>query len=342
MVVIPVFNLNIKSYKGEYSVSFIDVIPMPIDDIIVIDSNVYDIFYKDKELNSSKLFIVDANEHNKTLDQSKKLLDFLIDNEFNKSKKIVAIGGGIIQDIVSFTSSILFRGIDWKFYPTTLLAQCDSCIGSKTSINYKKYKNLLGGFHPPKKILIWNGFLKTLEDKDIKSGIGEMLHYFLLNHKLDISEKLVNDEDVVGNINQYIHESLSIKKKIIEKDEFDKGERNLFNYGHTFGHAIETLSGYEINHGQAVTMGMIIANRISLRNNMISKEFHDKLFDILNKNKPDYRINSIDEYISCLKKDKKNVNDELTCILLNEEYGERTQINYDEIKEIYLKHLSNY
>lgn len=329
---------EVKSYKGEYTVDFCNFIPTVSNegDVFVIDDNIYDhsSYYRDHYVENNEVYIVEATEEAKTLEGSQKLINFLIKNNFKRNNKIVAVGGGVVQDLVAFTSSVLYRGVDWVFYPTTLLAQCDSCIGSKTSINYNGFKNLLGGFHPPSFIYINPDFLKTLPEEEIKSGVGEMLHYFLLNHRIDISNKMVNDTNLMDNINEYVSESLSIKKKMIEKDEFDKGERNLFNYGHTFGHAIESITNYEINHGQAATIGMSVANKISLNRGMISQSVYDEMEQILSKNKPDYRIENIPEYMNALKRDKKNTSDKLTCILLNETYGEKTQISYDEVKDV--------
>jgi 3-dehydroquinate synthase len=327
---------EIQSYKGTYKVHFVDFIPTVASegDIFVIDDNIWDHadYYRDRYIDDNEVYFVEATEESKTLSEVEKLIDFMIKKGFKRNDRLIAVGGGVVQDLVSFTASIYSRGVDWIFYPTTLLAQCDSCIGSKTSINHKGSKNKLGGFHPPKEICINRQFLNTLPESEIKSGIGEMLHYFLLNHKIDISEKMVNDEDILENIEDYIKVSLEIKKEMIEKDEFDKGERNLFNYGHTFGHAIESLSNYEVNHGQAVTMGMEIANRISLEKRMISDLLYKKLNEILMKNMPDYKIEDVDAYIEFLQKDKKNTSDKLTCILLDMEYAKKTEIFYDEVR----------
>jgi 3-dehydroquinate synthase len=331
---IPVF--EIKSYKGTYEVDIVDFIPSIANkgDIFVIDDYIYDQYYRDRYIEDNEVFIVEATEEAKTLDGVEKLLDFMIKNEFRKNNRLFAVGGGVIQDLVSFTASIYSRGVEWVFYPTTLLAQCDSCIGSKTSINYKGSKNKLGGFHPPREILINREFLNTLSECEIKSGIGEMLHYFLLNHEIEIAEKMVNDKNFMANINEYISKSLAIKKEMIEKDEFDQSERNLFNYGHTFGHAIESISNYEVNHGQAVTRGMRIANRISLENRKISQLLYDKLEEILIKNDTDYMIRDVDAYIEALKKDKKNTSNKLTCILLNQNYGEKAEIYYEQVRDV--------
>ncbi len=331
---------EIQSFKGIYKVQSITDLTFDDNkrDIIVVDQYVYDrylLHLKLMDTFDASIYVVEATEESKTLEESQKLIDTMIQIGFNKSNKLIAIGGGVIQDLVSFTASIFSRGVDWVFYPTTLLAQCDSCIGSKTSINYKDCKNKLGGFYPPKEIFIYREFLDTLPESEIKSGIGEMLHYFLINHKIDLSEKMVNDKNILENIEEYIKESLTIKKEMIEKDEFDKGERNLFNYGHTFGHAIESLSNYEVNHGQAVTMGMVIANKISLQKGLINQQLYDKLYLILSKNMPDYKIEDIEEYVKLLMKDKKNTDiNKLTCILLDMEYANKVEVFYDEVRSV--------
>ena len=325
--------MHIKSYRGEYIVDLISDLNINYNenDIVVIDRYILDTY----NLNiSCAIYPLEAAETTKTLEHSQKLIDFMISRGFNKKDKLIAIGGGVIQDLVSFTASIFLRGVVWEFYPTTLLAQCDSCIGSKTSINYNGYKNLLGGFYPPKRIYIYKQFLETLPEREIKSGIGEMLHYFILNHKIDIADKIVKDTNIMKNIDMYIEESLKIKKEMIERDEFDMGERNLFNYGHTFGHAIETLSDYKINHGQAVTLGMRIANKLSLSKGYITKLLYDKLYSILLQNSPEYTITDVEQYIEVLKKDKKNISNKLTCILINMEYGVKEEVYYDEIRTI--------
>jgi 3-dehydroquinate synthase len=314
-------------------------IEIPNNGVVVIDQNLRDIYGDNlKELISIPpgmlALYITPSEDVKTIDTSLKVISHLMEAGLQRCDVIHAIGGGVIQDIVSFAASILYRGVDWNFIPTTLLAQCDSCIGSKTSINHNGAKNILGGFHPPKEIKIYPEFLKTLPTADIKSGIGEMLHYFLLYQELDLAADLVNDPEILKNIVTYITKSLTIKRVMIERDEFDKGARNLFNYGHTFGHAIEILSNYEVNHGQAVTMGMKIANRLSLSKGMISSKSYSAMHNILEKNMPDYEIKDLDEYIKILHKDKKNVSDKLTCILLDHDLGQRIAVSYDEVREL--------
>lgn len=326
--------MHIKSFKGEYRVDFFEKdlarpdIAYEKGDVIITDGKLLENYYS--VLRDSHE-LVEASEELKTLEGATRLLDVLTGRGFQKNNRLICVGGGTVQDLVSFVASILYRGVDWIFYPTTLLAQCDSCIGSKTSINHNGFKNILGGFHPPKEIRIYPAFLKTLPDSEIKSGIGEMLHYLILNHKLDLAEEMVSDNNLLSNVMKYISASLRIKKLMIERDEFDKDERNLFNYGHTFGHAIETLSNYEVNHGQAVTMGMAIANRISLDRGLLGQGQFDRIEGILVENMPVFRTSRFEEYADILRKDKKNTSDELTCILLTDHYGKKVSVPYNDV-----------
>ena len=320
--------LNIRSKFRDYHVTFIDEFQETIkrhgkeDSYIIIDKKLTDLFGEQLDDILSECFFigVEATEFNKTFDYCQSLIENLIEKDIRKNCVLIAIGGGVIQDITAFISSIIFRGIRWVFYPTTLLAQADSCIGSKNSINLGGYKNLLGNFYPPSDIYIDMEFLETLPIGEIKSGIGEILHFYLIAGS-ELLKELVNDYDELiispKKLKKYILESLKIKKSIIEIDEFDTNERNLFNYGHTFGHAIETVSRYTINHGQAVTMGMDIANYISLRLGHLNKESFDFMHAILAKNMPSFRLrdDTIGKYLVALSRDKKNIGNQLGCIL---------------------------
>ncbi|WEK19662.1 MAG: hypothetical protein P0Y49_00640 [Candidatus Pedobacter colombiensis] len=318
----------IKSKFKEYDVEFIydltDHLLNNFDEsaVLVIDSHVYAIYKNELSAVTEKFRTVflAPEESAKTVDYAQEIIEKLLDCTVRKTDTLVAIGGGITQDIVAFISSIIFRGVNWVFYPTTLLAQADSCIGSKSSINFKKYKNLLGTFNPPNHIYIYPVFLKSLSESEIRSGIGEIMHYFL-NDDLEKAERLmaVHQEILkdVSIIVPFIKESLLVKKAIIEIDEFDTNIRHIFNYGHTFGHAIEAITNYAIPHGQAVSIGMNIANYFSLEKGMITKEVFLKMYELLKLNMPEFKItnDNIDIYCGALSKDKKNVGAKLGCIL---------------------------
>jgi 3-dehydroquinate synthase len=327
------YNFGIKSIIHDYDVSFVDDFSKTLHevlkegDVIIIDRNVRNLYSAklDEILTNTKHIIIDANETQKSYQGLIPVIEELINGGFRKNHRLIAIGGGITQDITAFASSIMYRGVDWIFFPTTLLAQGDSCIGSKTSINFGKFKNQVGGFYPPVNIYIDLAFLDTLKDIDIKSGLGEMCHYYIVAGKEDFMrykreyELALNNKKVLEGI---IARSLEIKKGYIEIDEFDQRERQVFNYGHSFGHAIESLTGYRIPHGIAVSYGMDMANFISVKLGYISENIRDEIRELLEKIWEGTNINDItlDNFKVALSKDKKNVGTELR-LILNKGYG---------------------
>ena len=319
-------NFSVQSFKGEYEVEFTEHLTalnsnLKEGDVVILDSNIKRLYPKVSELlDSYYVEVLEANETAKTYEKIGELINRVIKFGFSKSNRLVGIGGGVVQDITAFSASILFRGVDWLFFPTNLLTQCDSCIGSKTSVNIGDYKNQLGGFHPPRKIFIDFSFIDTLSNLEICSGLGEMMHYFLLQKNTDLDSLAVeilaaqSDRMVLG---QLIERSLGIKKAMIEIDEFDTGPRNIFNYGHSFGHAIEACTNFEVPHGVAVAYGMDLANSISVRLGLVDKDFRNRVRTILatiwqSKSLP---VVDISNYFIALSKDKKNEGKQIKVIL---------------------------
>ena len=271
-------------------------------------------------LENNKHIIIDATEKQKSFQGLIPVIQHLIDNGFRKNHRLIGIGGGITQDVTAFTSSIIYRGVDWLFYPTTLLAQGDSCIGSKTSINFGDYKNQVGGFYPPNKIMINLEFLDTLTDAEMKSGMGEMCHYFIVAGEEDFMRfkneypRALKDKETLSGI---IARSLEIKKSYIEIDEFDQHKRQVFNYGHSFGHAIESLTNYRVPHGIAVSHGMDIANFISVKMGLIDETLRQRMREVLKLNWDEVPLGEInvEAFIGALRMDKKNVGTEVRVIL---------------------------
>jgi len=323
-------DLKIKSNIHNYHVyfqedlSFIDKLIALEKKVFVIDKNVYNL-YKErfKNIDSKELFLLEAIEENKTLKSVEEIYKFLAFFSAKKNITLISIGGGITQDITGFVASTIYRGINWIFIPTTFLAQTDSCIGSKTSLNFETYKNILGGFYPPKQIYVAPEFLKTLTKKDFYSGIGEVIKFALLKEKypknidkiIGMIENIKSEKDILKTI----HKTMAVKKAYIDEDEFDTGKRNLFNYGHCFGHALENASHYSIPHGIAVTIGMIFANIVSYDRGLLSKELFDKLNNKLFL--PNIYMNLKIEYfdkkilLESMKNDKKRVGEDLTIII---------------------------
>lgn len=296
-------------------------------------------------LENNKHIIIDATEKQKSFQGLIPVIQHLIDNGFRKNHRLIGIGGGITQDVTAFTSSIIYRGVDWLFYPTTLLAQGDSCIGSKTSINFGDYKNQVGGFYPPNAIFIFPPFVDTLTLAEMKSGLGEMLHYFIISGREDFEMyrelylKAFNNKNALSKI---IARSLEIKRGYIERDEFDQNVRQVFNYGHSFGHAIESLTHYRVPHGIAVGFGMDMANYISVKMGLIPDTIRDEIREVINPIIEGYSINDIeiDQFQKALSKDKKNVGKKLG-LILNKGYGNIFK-NVMEADEQFYNRLEEY
>lgn len=321
-------DFSVRSAIHDYSIHFVDDFTVPLNkilnsnDTLLIDNHVLQIHGDCLEMTLQNYphVIIDALEENKSYRGIESILKKIIQENFRKNNKIVAIGGGITQDIATFIAANLYRGVDWYFFPTTLLAQADSCIGGKASINFNNFKNLLGNFYPPKEIFIDLSFIDTLPRKQVISGLGEMTHFFFVSGEADyhlirdLYHKSLTDKIVLEEL---IHRSLSIKKKTIEIDEFDRKERQIFNYGHSFGHAIESVTGFQVPHGIAVSYGMDIANFISVKLGLIDEHLYQKMREVLKLNWQEVIIGDldIDAFINALRKDKKNVDAQTRVIL---------------------------
>ena len=338
------YNFTVKSSIHDYTVTFVDdfspVLKEQLQegDVIIIDGKVKSLYNSklDGILAETKHIVVEADETRKSYQGLIPIIENLIENGFRKNHRLIAVGGGITQDVTAFTASIMYRGVNWLFFPTTLLAQGDSCIGSKTSINFGKYKNQVGGFYPPNFIFIDPAFLDTLSPLDFKSGLGEMAHYFVVAGEEDFNRykreypEVFKDKKVLAGL---IARSLEIKKSYIEIDEFDRSQRQVFNYGHSFGHAIESLTDYRVPHGIAVSYGMDMANFVSVKLGYISESVRLHIRELLEQIWEGTTIDdiSIEKFKTALSKDKKNVGAELR-LILNKGIGKifKTGMKLDE------------
>jgi len=342
--------MNIKSNLKQYEViieqdfDFIHQLIQEDNILLVIDKNVYEIYYDKlfKNIEEDKIYIVEAIEQNKTIETALKICERMTSIPAKRNSHLISIGGGIIQDLTGFAANILYRGVLWTFVPTTLLAACDSCIGGKTSLNYLQYKNLLGTFYPPDSIHICSEFFQTLTERDFQSGLGEVVKFNVMYGEEGLTkiesniDRLLNREKQI--LNECIVSSLAFKKPFIEEDEFDKGIRIHLNFAHTFGHAFESMSLYVIPHGTAVAMGTIVANRISMQRGMLTNEMVVRMEAVLKKiihvdlNEIKCDINKI---INAIRNDKKQTDQNLTAILLDEnmKLGIYRDIKKEEIKE---------
>lgn len=318
--------LEIKSVFRDYTVEFTSDYLGSLKslhqegDFFIVDSVVAKLHPEIVEIAGEHIWIVDSMESAKSYEGVIPLFERLIEGGFRKNHRLFAFGGGITQDVVAYIASLLYRGIDWFFFPTNMLTQCDSCIGSKTSINFRQYKNMLGGFYPPAGVIIDTNFVKSLGGREIASGLGEMLHYMLVTSEEDLALFMAEAPALLaggGRLEILMQRSLVIKKAMIEIDEFDKGPRCVFNYGHSFGHALESAVGYAIPHGIAVSYGIDLANLVSVHFGLLTMEDRNryrKACEIVFCDNPLPEV-ELEKYLGAIRKDKKNVGTQLGLIL---------------------------
>jgi 3-dehydroquinate synthase len=296
----------------------------------VVDENVWRIYSDSslRKISRSNLIIQPVSEDHKGLTSVLNLYDRLMDRSAKRNMTLISIGGGIVQDITGFVASTLYRGINWIFVPTTLLAQADSCIGSKTSLNYKGFKNLIGTFYPPAEVYLYPGFLKSLEEIDFFSGLGEVVKLHVLGGEEKLQEVITLLPKMVSRDSSAmlrgVENALAIKISYITEDEFDLGRRNFLNYGHCFGHALEATSDYAIPHGQAVVLGMILANSVAIRRGLLSPSLAQMILNQVLL--PSLKAKLLLEYfqteavVESMKKDKKRTGEGLALIMINDRY----------------------
>ena len=321
-------DLTIQSHQGPYTVRFDRLFEgleqgLAPTEHLLIDARVAELYTEalTPALAGHSVLRIEATEANKSLSRLPVFVTHLLEHAVRRNHVLVAVGGGIIQDITAFLAATLLRGLPWRFYPTTLLAQADSCIGSKSSLNVGPYKNQLGTFTPPREVVIATEVLDSLSEIDIRSGIGEMIKVHIIagwtqTRAIAVDyPRLASDKHL---LQQYIRRSLEIKQRLVERDEFDRNERLVMNYGHSFGHAIESATDYAIPHGIAVSIGMDLANRLSWQFGLIERAVYEELHELLAANYVGFEHCPIpeDRLFAGLAKDKKNLGERISLILM--------------------------
>lgn len=224
-------------------------------------------------------FVIPAGEHEKTLARFAQALDALAALGATRDAAVIALGGGVVGDLAGFAAACWMRGIDVIQLPTTLLAMVDSSVGGKTAVDLPAGKNLVGAFHPPRAVIADTSTLRTLPDRELRAGLAEVVKYAAIAASLDArdagflgwlearADALLARDDAV--LVETIARCCAFKAAVVARDPLERGDRALLNFGHTFGHAIETEQGYAgthgdgLNHGEAVAVGMVLAARLS-------------------------------------------------------------------------------
>jgi 3-dehydroquinate synthase len=280
--------------------------------VFVIDQNVFQCYDHQIQdiLYDEDIIVLDMTEKTKNMKTVEFVYSRLHKLAISRQDVLVAIGGGITTDLVGFVAATYLRGIRHINIPTTLLSMVDATIGGKVGVNYKGMKNQIGSFHAPVYVMIDPNFLKTLDKVDLRSGVSEMVKVFYLKRP-DLINKLLKDEPY-EHIDEYIFESLSIKKYYVEEDEFESNLRMYLNFGHTYGHAIESFYRFKkYSHGEAVWLGMGIILKDS--------NFYDSYLKLTEKYKlPNHIPNIKVEYlVKAMKHDKKNINGNIHIVDFN-------------------------
>ena len=247
---------------------------------IVTDSNVAPLYLEtvtcvlSEKFDQIFSFVIPAGEENKTLDNIKRLYEYLIINHFDRKDCLIALGGGVIGDMTGYAAATYLRGIDFIQVPTTLLSQVDSSIGGKTGVDFDSYKNMVGAFHMPRLVYMNLSVLNTLSVEQFSCGMGEILKHGLIKNMEYFAWCMEHADQIQARdyetLLYMIKESCKVKRDVVEKDPTEKGERALLNFGHTLGHAVEKLKNFQMLHGQCVAVGCVAAMKLSAMRGNIS------------------------------------------------------------------------
>jgi len=303
--------------------------------IIITDVNVDKLYHLDSM--AAEVIIIGTGEEIKTLETVQDICAQLISSGADRSAFIVGIGGGIVCDIAGFVASTFLRGVRFGFVATTLLAQVDAAIGGKNGVNFEGYKNMVGLFRQPEFVICDPEVLKTLPQKEIACGLAEIVKHAAIAD-LDLFAYLERQAESIlaldsQAIKKVVSASVRIKSSIIGRDETEKGERRILNFGHTFGHVIEIATG--VPHGEAVSMGMVYASNLSFKRGLLTAEEDQRLQVLLNDLSLPTRFDSKTEGVAeAIGKDKKRAGDRIHFVLLNG-IGNAVveQIAIEELKE---------
>lgn len=282
--------------------------------LILSDANVYnaqgDKFIKNLNAQIVYEYIVNPGEDAKSIDVYEKIIEYCVKINLSRKSLLIALGGGVVGDLGGFIASTYMRGIDFVQVPTTLLAQVDSSIGGKTGINIGDFKNIIGTFYQPKLTYINSQALETLSDEEFKGGMSEVIKYSLiydyefLDYLIENSKGILNKDK--EKLYYVVKKCASIKAEVVGKDEKESGLRKILNFGHTFGHGVEKLC--KISHGFAISIGMNMAFKLSLKENLITQEYYEKFLKVCECYDLPLNFEEIEasRVLNIMKSDKKN------------------------------------
>lgn len=312
--------------------------------LIITDEHVRDIYLEEinRKLihNHVHYVVLPAGEQTKNIHYFDHLHTKALEYGLDRNSLIIALGGGVIGDIAGFAAATYMRGIDYIQVPTTLLAH-DSSIGGKVAINHEYVKNLLGAFYPPTAVIYDINTLNTLPPNEIRSGYAELIKEAFISDEHDVYKLLETTlHNVTANhLEEHVYRGITIKTQIVEQDEHDHGQRNFLNFGHTYGHALETVLGLgNITHGEAVAIGMLFAIYVSEKTFQIKLPYSE-LLEWMKRNGYPLSLKTVqtDHILQQMAYDKKSVSSKIKMVLL-QNIGEPVlyPFNHEAIKK-YIK-----
>ncbi len=342
--------VTVKGVKKPYDIligkDILNIIPDKIKEItkaktvVIITDDIVDGLYSQKVLKilqnagfNTLKFVFPHGENHKTMATVCEILEFMAGNNVTRSDLIIALGGGIVGDVSGYVASSYLRGIDYFQIPTTFLASIDSSVGGKTGVNLKSGKNLAGAFYQPRLVVCDTITFNTLSKENFKEGMAEAIKYGVICDK-ELFDLLITNEG--WDIESVIERCVSIKAKIVAEDEFDTGKRQLLNFGHTIGHAIEKTTDFKISHGIAVGIGMAMISKISDSLGWSKEETHSQIIKCLKSNNiPTNTDVKTEELLSVILKDKK-INADTINLIIPKKIGNCVikTINVSKLKEV--------
>lgn len=267
-------------------------------------------------------YILEPGEESKSIDTAKKVYKKMLETRCDRKTTILSLGGGVVGDLAGFVAATFMRGINFIQIPTTLLSQVDSSVGGKVGINFKNYKNIIGSFYQPKGVIIDTETLKTLDKREIISGLGEVFKYGLImdyDFFLWLNDNLNSILNLENNyIVNIVKKSLNIKKAIVQKDEKENNLRKILNFGHTIGHGIEILDNFKtFKHGEAVILGMMLESFISREMGLIDEKYYTEIVYSLSRlvNPVKFSDFKQKQIMGAIKHDKKNEKGRVVLVL---------------------------
>lgn len=313
---------------------------------LVTDENIASIYEKDllTQLEKEEFFVVPyiikPGESSKALSYYEEICEYFVEQEITSADLIVAFGGGVVGDLTGFVAATLKRGISYIQIPTSVIAQVDSSVGGKIGLNLKNGKNFIGAFYHPKRVLIDPQLLNTLQEKYQRDGMAEIIKYALIkDHDLFLALEMIAENRWIDQMEEISRRCLQIKADLVQKDERDRGDRMLLNFGHTLGHAVETEANYErYSHGEAVAIGMSVITERSEKMGFTRPGTHDRIVSILKKYRLPYQVKDMNRegLLQKMYLDKKVSGDFIHLVLLRS-IGEGFihKIDREELKDFF-------